>query len=137
MAPARSNQRSGCDRIQVSHSTEMSHGLHRSVLSIDVGTSGVRAGLFDERGNQIGRAQAMRQREPAGFVELDPDALVAEVIATVDGLLAQPRGEIESIAISTFWHSLLGVDATGTPTTPLLTWADTRAAQAAKALRAE
>jgi gluconokinase len=118
----------------------MSLRLHRSVLSIDVGTSGVRAGLFDEHGDQIEGAQAMRHREPAGFVELDPDLLVAEVIQTVDELLAQSvqvAGPIESIAISTFWHSLVGLDATGAPTTPLLTWADTRAVEAAGALRAE
>ncbi|HVF23268.1 MAG TPA: gluconokinase, partial [Pyrinomonadaceae bacterium] len=36
-----------------------------------------------------------------------------------------------------FWHSLMGVDADGAPTTPLLTWADTRATQQAQELRAE
>src|SRR4029079_19476632 len=37
---------------------------------------------------------------------------------------------------STFWHSLVGVDHDGSPTTPLLSWADTRAARVAKDLRA-
>lgn len=118
----------------------MSHRLHRSVISVDVGTSGVRAALFDDEGNQIDGAQAMRRREVADFVELDPDALVAEVIETIDELLGQSVskvGAIENVAISTFWHSLVGVDSNGAPTTPLLTWADTRAAQATKALRAE
>src|SRR5215212_7424116 len=105
MAPARTNQRSGFDRIRVSHSTEMSHRLHRSVLSIDVGTSGVRAALFDELGNQIEGAQAMRRRELADFVELDPEALVGEVIETIDELLSIQHVEpVEHIAISTFWH---------------------------------
>ena len=117
----------------------MNHRLHRSVLSIDVGTSGVRVALFDEQGNQIEGAQAMRRREPADFVELDPDVLVDEVVKTVDELLAQfgQRTGIEAIAISTFWHSLVGVDAAGVPTTPLLTWADTRATRQANELRAE
>jgi gluconokinase len=110
------------------------------VLSVDVGTSGVRAALFDEAGNQIEGAQAVTRRAAGDFVELDPDLLVEEVTRTVDSLLAsaiRPSPGIEAIAISAFWHSLMGVDAAGRPTTPLLTWADTRAVQAAKELREE
>ena len=160
MAPARSNRRKGFARIQVVHSIEMSHELNRSVIdsdagkvmSIDVGTSGVRAALFDEQGNQIEGAQALRQRRGGDFVELDPDLLVDEVERTLDELLERcglPAGKSERTgrlpavgpilanAISTFWHSLMGVDARGKPTTPLLTWADTRAVAQAKELRAE
>ena len=118
----------------------MSHGLNSSVLSVDVGTSGVRAALFDELGNQIEHALAVTRREPGDFIELDPDALVDEVVSTVDELLARPVAagmEIEASAISTFWHSLVGVDGEGKATTALLTWADTRAWKAAKELRAE
>ncbi|HEV2837254.1 MAG TPA: FGGY family carbohydrate kinase, partial [Pyrinomonadaceae bacterium] len=118
----------------------MSQRLHRSVLSIDVGTSGVRAALFDEAGTQIEGAQVVTPRERGDFVELDPDALVDEVIRTLHLLWAQQgvtAGEIKAVAISTFWHSLLGVDESGKPSTRLLTWADTRAVQAAKELRAE
>jgi gluconokinase len=122
----------------------MSHGLNRpnrsgaTVLSVDVGTSGVRAALFAETGNQVEGAQAMTRRASQDFVELDPDLLVEEVSRTIDELLAlHPSAEIEAIAISTFWHSLMGVDAGGRPTTPLLTWADTRALNAAKELRVE
>jgi gluconokinase len=116
----------------------MSHGLNSSVLSIDVGTSGVRAALFDERGEQIEGAQAATKRELTGFAELDPDALVDEVAKTVDELRARVGAfDVETTAISAFWHSLMGIDANGAPTTALLTWADTRAVQAAKELRAE
>jgi gluconokinase len=110
------------------------------VLSIDVGTSGVRVALFDEDGNQIEGAQAVTRRAVSDFAELDPDALVDEVRKTVDALLRLAVAEtpqIEAIAISTFWHSLVGVDAAGVPTTPLLTWADTRAVREATELRAE
>lgn len=116
----------------------MSHGLHGSVLSVDVGTSGVRAALFDEEGNQIEGAQASTRRELADFAELDPDALIGEVVRTINELEARTGfGRVETTAISAFWHSLMGVDENGVPTTPLLTWADTRAVQAAKQLRAE
>ncbi len=110
------------------------------LLSIDVGTSGVRASLFDERGAETIATQTRRRSGGAlsELGEFDPDALVEEVITTIDELFSLTEaGAIEFIAISTFWHSLVGVDADGKPTTPLLTWADTRAAQAAKELRAE
>ena len=113
---------------------------HTAVLSVDVGTSGVRAALFDDEGNQIEGAQATTRRAVSDFAELDPDLLVEEVKKTVDTLVTNPVGaasQIDAIAISTFWHSLMGVDREGRPTTPLLTWADTRAVQDAKSLRGE
>jgi gluconokinase len=117
----------------------MSHRLNTSgaaVLAIDVGTSGVRAAWFDQRGNQIEGAVAVTRRELKDYAEIDPDALVAEVVQTLDVLGAKPA-DAETVAISTFWHSLMGVDEQGAATTPLLTWADTRAVQAAQELRAE
>jgi gluconokinase len=109
------------------------------LLSIDVGTSGVRACLFDDRGVETSAHHGRRRSEDtlSDLGEFDPDALVDGVISTIDELLASSNtGEIEFIAISTFWHSLVGVDADGAPTTPLLTWADTRAARIARDLRA-
>jgi gluconokinase len=41
------------------------------------------------------------------------------------------------VAISTFWHGLLGFDATARPVTPVYMWADTRSAAAASQLRAD
>jgi len=108
------------------------------LLSIDVGTSGVRASLFDDRGAPVPGAQTRNHRAfttVSDFAELDADQIVAEVIATIDELLANFPGQIDLIAISAFWHSLIGIDSSGFPTTALLTWADTRAAQFAKALR--
>jgi gluconokinase len=107
------------------------------LLSIDVGTSGVRASLFDEHGAEM---LSNGRRRPEGALldlgEFDPDALVHEVISTIDDLLASSDTEqIQFIAISTFWHGLVGVDAEGSPTTPLLSWADTRAARIANDLR--
>jgi gluconokinase len=108
-----------------------------NVLSIDVGTSGVRAALFDDHGNEVPGAQVRSRRsaEISGFGELDPDRLVDEVVNTIDQLLAHHVAPIDLIAISAFWHSLLGIDSTGRPTTSLFTWADTRAAQFANDLR--
>ena len=117
----------------------MSHRLHRSVLSIDVGTSGVRVALFDEHGRQVEGAQSARHGA-SDFAEVNPDLLVDGVVKTIDDLLARTgtgKAQVETFAISTFWHSLMGVDANGNPTTRLLTWADTRAIQQTTELREE
>src|SRR5215470_5426461 len=110
------------------------------VLGLDVGTSGVRAALFDEQANETVAVKI--SRDPSllsDFTELDPLCLVDEVIKAIDQLLDshQHIGKVETIAISTFWHSLLGIDAQGLPTTAVLTWADTRATGIAKAFRLE
>jgi gluconokinase len=109
------------------------------LLSIDVGTSGVRAALFDDAGAETMSNHARPRGEGAlsDLGEFDADALVDEVISTIDELLASSNtDEIQFIAISTFWHSLIGVDREGSPTTPLLSWADTRAARFATDLHA-
>jgi gluconokinase len=109
------------------------------LLSIDVGTSGVRAALFDDAGAETMSSHARPRSQGAlsDLGEFDADSLVDEVIRTIDELLASSNtDEIQFIAISTFWHSLLGVDENGSPTTPLLSWADTRAARFANELRA-
>jgi gluconokinase len=107
------------------------------VLSIDVGTSGVRAGLFDERGREVPGAQAY-SRQPlrmSNLGEFYPNRLVNEVIDTIDRVPF--KTPVDHIAISAFWHSLIGVDEAGNNTTMLLGWADTRAAQFANELRSQ
>jgi gluconokinase len=113
---------------------ESSHREIPNVLSIDVGTSGVRAALFDERANQLFAVQRPRN-VVSDLAELDADALVEEVTNTVDKLLTHTTEQIELIAISAFWHSLIGIDSAGRATTPVLTWADTRAAKIANDFR--
>lgn len=109
------------------------------LLALDVGTSGVRAALFDESGKEINSTSRSRESSlittPA---ELDAESLVPLVEQTIDALLAsdsRSSGPLELVAISCFWHSLLGIDQEGRPTTPVLTWADTAGADAANELR--
>ncbi|HYN24436.1 MAG TPA: FGGY family carbohydrate kinase, partial [Pyrinomonadaceae bacterium] len=112
-----------------------------AVLAVDIGTSGVRASLFDERGCEIDGASVRIQQtlsEIGDFSVTDAEAGFELVTQTIDALLDQPYqtgAEIQLIAISCFWHSLLGVDAQGLATTPVFGWADTRAATAVKELR--
>ena len=112
------------------------------VLALDIGTSGVRAALFDGRGDEIeGSLTALRSGSPyelAAGGDANADALVSFVAQAID--VAVTRAEsfvsrIDYVAASCFWHSLVGVDDAGRAVTPLLGWADTRAADAVGELR--
>lgn len=111
------------------------------VLALDIGTSGVRAALFDELGREIDGARVRLSKRGAGledYAVIDANTTFELVARTLDALLEKPdqaATRVELIAISCFWHSLVGVDAESRATTPVFTWADTRAAHVAKELR--
>lgn len=112
------------------------------VLTIDVGTSSVRALVYDAQARAITDLIAHAAHEmtttPDGGVFCDPDALVARTCDVIDQVLKSAgdhAARIAAVASDTFWHNVIGVDADGHAITPLYTWADTRNARAADALR--
>jgi len=112
------------------------------VLAIDVGSSSVRVGAVDDKG-EVAEAASQRRyelrKDHTGASEADPRDLVALVAECLDEACAELPGDFEvlGVAMDTFWHSVAGVDADGASTTPVFTWADNRAAQDAAALRDE
>jgi len=115
---------------------------HTHLLALDIGTSSVRALLYDAGGNACADLRAQMQyrltTSRAGEASVDADALVALVARTIDEVLSlatEHCREIGAVATSTFWHSLLPLDARGRPLLPLMTWEDRRPQQACLALR--
>jgi len=100
------------------------------VLALDVGTSSVRARLYDESGEHVAGVEAQTPYGPAE-AEVDADELAAVTRAALDEARREAGREPDALAVSCFWHSLLAVDAHGRPLTPLLTWRDVRAASEA------
>ena len=100
----------------------------------------MRAELYDDAGDEIEGTEVKLDYEfeytPDGGAVKDADELLDLVISAVDGVLSE-AGEtpITGVAMSTFWHSVIGLDHDGRPTTPILTWADRRAAECVPALR--
>jgi gluconokinase len=104
------------------------------VLALDLGTSSVRALVFDERGGAVPGVLARRPADllvdDAGRAELDPDEVVAAVGECLDELAGKGElDEVGHVATSCAWHSVIAVDAAGRRLTGALTWADTRAAR--------
>ncbi|MDG4809573.1 FGGY family carbohydrate kinase [Micromonospora sp. WMMD1120] len=111
----------------------------RVILGIDVGSTAVRATAFAVDGT--GRHQAVREYpllEPApGWQVQEPDVLVAATLAATAACVADTAGaEVVALALSAARHGLIGLDATLTPVTPLLTGRDSRSSEAARELRA-
>jgi gluconokinase len=110
------------------------------VLSVDLGSSSVRAELYDGSGTREEGTETKLGYEleytPDGGVVNDADELLGLVVRAIDGALSNAGDSpVSGVAMSTFWHSVLGLDREGRPTTPVLTWADRRAAGAARELR--
>lgn len=112
------------------------------IVALDIGTSSVRALLYDALGRPVPGARASQPTPLAttadGGAEVDPELLVSaavECAAAVERQAGRRAEQIVGVAVTTFWHSVLGVDNSGRPLTPIYTWADTRAAHAVPRLR--
>ena len=107
------------------------------VLAVDLGTSSVRARLYDEAGQVLSGDTSQRRWEASrgrdGRVEFDPDELVEATRAAINEAL-EPDDSFDAAGISCFWHSLMALDARGRPLTPLLAWGDTRSVEQAELL---
>jgi gluconokinase len=107
------------------------------LLAIDIGSSGVRAALFDGNARELCCVRRNRRNRTANSTAHTAESYLAVVTDLIDELLSPVplHVEIELIAISCFWHSLVGVDAAGSTTTLVLDWSETRPAKAASELR--
>ncbi len=100
---------------------------------MDIGTSSVRAALFDGEAHQLPdtlvRIDQNFRTTPDGGSEIATDAAIDNVVSAIDLVLEKASniiGEIGYVASCSFWHSLVAVDATGQHTPVVLGWADTR-----------
>src|SRR5215216_5444719 len=95
------------------------------VLAIDVGTTSVRAVLFDRKARDVRGASASAetplQTTVEGGATLDPEQLLERTLEAIDQVThtatsaLRPHMLIDAVAISTFWHSFLGIDAENRP----------------------
>ncbi|HSI87103.1 MAG: gluconokinase [Candidatus Methylacidiphilales bacterium] len=119
------------------------------VLGLDIGTSSLRCALFDSRGNRIPGTTAQAgyslKVKGDGTAELSAAGLLrATILCLQTTLAAHAQGEgglstraIVAVGMSCFWHSQIGVTASGRAVTPIYTWADSRCREDAARLRRE
>jgi gluconokinase len=103
------------------------------VLALDLGSSFIKAQRFDETGAALGQ----HARQPAG-IGVDGRADLEEVVGAAEAVVDEVLSEgpdPSAVAVSSAWHTLVGVDDDGRATTELSTWMDDRASEEAAALR--
>ncbi len=120
----------------------MTNDKKQLILALDIGTSSVRAALYDDTGSVLPRTMVKNERTLTatddGGAEIDAAEAFDQVVAAVDDVLKKAekvKGEITHVAASCFWHSLVGIDANGKPTTTVFAWADTRSRDSVAVLR--
>jgi gluconokinase len=111
------------------------------ILTLDVGSSSVRALLFGQDGQQIpgfeSRVSYQASTTESGGWEIDAAKLIEVAAQTLDQIHLQMQAKgvrPAAVAVDTFWHSILGVSADGKTVTPVLHPFDARSADAAKEL---
>lgn len=119
-------------------------GAGPTVLALDVGTSSVRALIFDSEARQVPEALVKVPQRPTAHpgegATYDPGLLLKRIFGAIDALQARAPGafaRIAAVGVSTFWHSLVGLDEDDRPITPVYLWVDMRSSLDAAALRAE
>ncbi|MBI2965678.1 MAG: gluconokinase [Chloroflexi bacterium] len=112
------------------------------VLAIDIGSTSIRARLYDAAAWQVGGAGATVAHAvpftPDGGSEDDPAKLCADVETVIDRVMAHPAAgaaEIGGVGLSTYVGNMLGIDRAGAAVTPLYSYADSRSAQDVEQLR--
>lgn len=110
------------------------------VLALDIGSSSVRAGLYDRSGSVHSRHQAQieytQQMALDGSAVLDLPTLEQTLVQCLDAALAGcSAGSVAAVGCATLAGNLVGVDANHQPIMPLWTWADTRAVDSCGILR--
>ena len=112
------------------------------ILALDIGTSSVRAALYDYSGEVLPETMVKNERTLTatedGGAEIDALEAFAQIEQAIDDVLlksSKTKGEITHVAASSFWHSLVGIYEKDSPTTKVFGWADTRSAKYVADLR--
>lgn len=113
--------------------------MENIIMGLDIGTSGIRAELFDENGFEVcGAHEEYSLLYSEKYAELDPETVFAAFIRVarkaMDKLADKSEAKLCGMGISCQMHSLILADKHGEALTNVITWADTRATEQAKRL---
>lgn len=106
------------------------------ILGIDIGTTAVKAVVYDMEGGERYRfARAYPTTRAGAFVEQDPADWLACLDAAFDGIDREGLAPaVEAVGITSQVNTHVFAEADGSAAFPAITWADTRAGLAAAAL---
>lgn len=105
-------------------------------LGLDIGTTSLKAAVFDEKGNRHGLRRVdytLDTDAERGFIEFDPENYV-KMCEDVIRELTEECGEITALSIDTQGETLILADESGKPLYPAIVWLDNRATSEADAI---
>jgi len=110
-------------------------------LVLDIGSSSIRALLFDQHARLLPQGIISRSHcfhsDGAGASTASPQTLRALAEACLDEALQHPAAQqVRAVGMASFAGNWLGLDASGSPCTPLITYSDSSSHAAVSALRA-
>jgi sugar (pentulose or hexulose) kinase len=98
------------------------------ILSIDVGTTNIKAALVDDSGKITGDVKSLNMKiegDASGRAEHDPFKLKAALLEVCELAIGDRGGEIECFALTSYMFGLLLVDQDHQPLTNISTFLDT------------
>ncbi|HYP51617.1 MAG TPA: hypothetical protein VEQ34_11805, partial [Pyrinomonadaceae bacterium] len=88
------------------------------ILVLDIGTSSVRASLYDSTAKRLDETFVKNARQlvmtDEGGAEIDAETALLQTVAAIDEVLEKAGDKarkIEFVTASCFWHSLVGIGA--------------------------
>ncbi|MFN7974137.1 MAG: gluconokinase [Acidobacteriota bacterium] len=109
------------------------------ILTVDAGTSSLRAMLFDRAGRVLSASQQAYPplTEAPGCMVHDPEALWRAFSRAVRAcVLGAGSPDIAAVSVGTYLHAVMPVDSRSRSLHPFLLWGDRRAAGQARRMRA-
>ncbi len=110
-------------------------------LTLDVGTTAVKAALFDRRGTMVASASREYSLETPSpnIVELDAEVYWTTSLEALGEVLAAggegPPGKVVSIGVCSQGETLISLDGAGRPLRKAIVWMDNRAQKETEELR--
>ena len=108
------------------------------MVGVDIGTTSTKVTAYDTSGRRLAGASAgypLDEPQP-GWAEQDPGRILDAVLTCLHDVVSDLDGPVAGLSFSSAMHTLIGLDAAGSPLTPSLSWADSRATAQADRLRA-
>lgn len=101
---------------------------------LDVGTTGCKLTVFDEKGNELGKSyRAYPVRRALGGHEIDAQALIDSVFEVM-AEVASAHPDLGGIGVTSFGESFVLVDKDGRPLRPVMLYSDPRGAEECRTL---
>lgn len=110
------------------------------IIGVDVGTTAAKVvgfGVGSPWRHVAVREYPLLEPVPGHRVQDPETVMAATASALADVVTAAAGADVLALSVSTALHGLIGLDATMQPVTPLVTWADARASDVSRRLRAD